>query len=167
MDRALSSQQVNTLRDRLREIIKSAIDGFNRNELNLIKFDVSERCICAKFASYVEKSIDNTEFKSYNVDVEYNRNEYNIKRLDNNNARNNGIVVDLLVHKRGINEPKSNLICIEMKKGYRRLNKKRLEKDKDRLKNLTLENSEYHYLAGYMILAANSGLRIENEYPQN
>ncbi len=167
MDRALSSQQVNTLRDRLREIIKSAIDGFNRNELNLIKFDVSERCICAKFASYVEKSIDNTEFKSYNVDVEYNRNEYNIKRLDNNNARNNGIVVDLLVHKRGINEPKSNLICIEMKKGYRRLNKKRLEKDKDRLKNLTLENSEYHYLAGYMILAENSGLRIENEYPQN
>ena len=167
MDRALSSQQVNTLRDRLREIIQSAIDGFNRNELNLIKFDVSERCICAKFASYVEKSIDNTEFKSYNVDVEYNRNEYNIKRLDNNNARNNGIVVDLLVHKRGINEPKSNLICIEMKKGYRRLNKKRLEKDKDRLKNLTLENSEYHYLAGYMILAENSGLRIENEYPQN
>ena len=167
MDSALSTQQVNELREKLRTIVNSAIDNFNQNEINLIKLDVSERCICAKFASYVEKSIDNPEFKSYNVDVEYNRNENDIKRLDNNNARNNGIVVDLIVHERGINRPKSNLICIEMKKGYRRLNKKKLEEDKNRLKKLTLENSEYHYLAGYMILAEKNGLRIESEYPQN
>ena len=72
MDSALSTQQVNELRRKLRTIVNSAIDNFNQNEINLIKLDVSERCICAKFASYVEKSIDNTEFKSYDVDVEYN-----------------------------------------------------------------------------------------------
>ena len=51
-----------------------------------------------------------------------------------------------------------------MKKGYKRLDYKR---DKERLGKLTVENSEYHYLAGYMILAEKNGLRIENEYPQN
>lgn len=158
MDSALSTQQVNELRRKLRAIVNSAIDNFNQNEINLIKLDVSERCICAKFASYVEKSIDNTEFKSYDVDVEYNRNEYDIKRLDDR------IVVDLIVHKRGENQDNSNLICIEMKKGYKRLDYKR---DKERLGKLTVENSEYHYLAGYMILAEKNGLRIESEYPQN
>ena len=96
--------------------------------------------------------------------MEYNRNEYDIKRLDHNDARNNGIVVDLIVHKRGENQDDSNLICIEMKKRYKRRNCKH---DKERLGKLTVENSEYHYLAGYMILAEKNGLRIESEYPQN
>ena len=40
----------------------------------------NERCICAKFASYLERAIAESEFREYAVDVEYNRgsrgNEY-------------------------------------------------------------------------------------------
>ena len=163
MDCELSPRQVKIL-----EIVKSAIDSFNQIETYLISRDVSERCICSKFASYLEKAIAGTEFDTYVVDVEYNRGyegrEDNPKILDNKN-----IVVDLIVHKRGYDHRDgfNNLICIEMKKSYKRLD---YQSDKDRLSKLTDGIHGYHYSAGYMILADADkknnqySLRIESDY---
>ena len=98
MGNELSPRQVKLL-----EIVKSAIDHFNQYETYLISRDLSERCICSKFASYLEKAIEGTEYDTYHVDVEYNRGyegrEDNPKMLDNKK-----IVVDLIVHKRGYDQ---------------------------------------------------------------
>ena len=64
----LTATQENHLR-----VLNTAIANFNRSEQLLIKNDFSERCICAKFASYIEKALAGSPFKDYAVDVEYNR----------------------------------------------------------------------------------------------
>ena len=88
---------------RLLAIVKNSLEEFNKSEGFLIKNDLSERCICAKFSTYLERELLNTQYQDYNVDVEYNRG-----RGGNDSAAKmmNGkkIVTDLIVHKRGKNE---------------------------------------------------------------
>lgn len=160
MDNVLSIQNVPELQERLKEIVNVAIGKFNQKEAFLMENKLSERCICAKFASYIECVMHNNadvlkshgiEVEEYHVDVEYNRYGYELKREPNEEKL---ITVDLIVHKRGENQYGSNLICIEMKK-----ENLSCDKDEDRLKNLTDENLRYRYLAGYMIL-----IKIKNEY---
>ena len=186
MDSVLLPQRVSELRGKLRRIVDEAIEDFNQRELFLIVNGLSERCICAKFASYIEKVMSNTnvtefiqyviDLKSYNVDVEYNRtgdmecdqDGCYIKKLPNEKDIEKMIVVDLIIHIRGENQYGSNLICIEMKKKNRSI-----DSDINRLKKLTDEKYGYDYLAGYMILIeANKKndqycLSIDSEYPQN
>ena len=45
------------LKSVIAEIMQASIDNFNKNEMYLLKHDVSERCICAKFACYVDKEL--------------------------------------------------------------------------------------------------------------
>ena len=133
------------------ECLEVALQSFNQNEQYLISRDLSERCICAKFALYLERTIAESEFNEYVVDVEYNRgnrgNEYAAKRLSGRN-----IVVDLIVHKRGYNEQRGfdNLFCVEMKKAYKRND---LSSDKERLKIMTDNLFGFGYKAGFMITA--------------
>ena len=77
---------------RVTACLNSALQSFNQNEQYLISRDLSERCICAKFASYLERAIAESEFREfceYVVDVEYNRgsrgNEYAAKVLNGHN----------------------------------------------------------------------------------
>ena len=126
----------------------------------MISRDLSERCICAKFASYLERAIAESEFCEYVVDVEYNRgsrgNEHAAKVLNGHN-----IVVDLIVHKRGYDEQRgfNNLFCIEMKKAYKRCD---LSSDKERLRILTDNFCGFGYKAGFMITATAD--KIHDEY---
>ena len=113
-------------------IVEQAVNSFNRKEQYLIKNDLSERCICARFAMHLAQALENSPYSKYEVDVEYNRaadgKERAIKRLCNDI-----IVVDLVVHKRGYDERIGfdNLICIEMKKTS---NRKGCDSDEKRLK---------------------------------
>lgn len=136
---------------KITECINKAINDFNDHEEYIISRDLSERCICAKFALYLERSIASTEFSEYTVDVEYNRgscgNEYAAKKLQGRN-----IVVDLIVHKRGYSEEYGfdNLICIEMKKAYKHPD---MFSDKERLSIMTDQSLGFGYKAGFMIVA--------------
>lgn len=131
-------------------LVTMAIAAFNRSEGYLIKNDLSERCICAKFASYVEKVFADSRFNDYVVDVEYNRGnhgkDFNPKLL---NGRK--IVVDLIVHKRSYDENMGydNLICIEMKKRYKHFD---VSSDKERLHILTDDVYGFGYEIGFMIV---------------
>ena len=130
------------------DIMNSAIDAFNKNERYLIEYDLSERCICAKFAHYLAIELNKGIYREYYVDVEYNRTiRRNIKSLEKKN-----IVVDLIVHKRGIDD---NLVCIEMKKCCARQDC--IKKDEDRLKKLTSIQYSYMYGLGIMILIKRDG----------
>ena len=136
---------------KLLNCVNQAIADFNQNECYLIKNDLSERCICAKFAIYLNNIIKSSEFSEYEVDVEYNRG-YDGKDFKPKKLFEGNIVVDLIVHKRGYNSNYGfdNLICIEMKKLYHRYS---LTDDKDRLKALTDDVYGFGYEIGFMIVA--------------
>jgi len=135
----------------LKNIVDIAIEKFNEEEIYLIERDVSERCICSKFAKYLEKEVKrNEKINEYIVDVEYNRgakgSEYLPKVLDDTR-----IVVDLIVHKRGYNPAENgfrNLICIEMKKST---NRNGYDSDEKRLEIMTDCSKDFGYKIGYMI----------------
>lgn len=148
--------------------VEEALDAFNANESYLIEHDVSERCICAKFATYLEKKLSKTQYKDYDVDVEYNRGyKGNADAAKMMHGRR--IVTDLIVHKREKNEngEYDNLICIEMKKEYKHLD---MSSDKLRLEVMTDINRGFFYKLGLMVVARKSqethiyGLYIDSIY---
>jgi hypothetical protein len=87
------------------------------NDHALLGWDLSERCIAARLAMYLQNL-----FPEYSVDVEYNRVGYAPKTLDlpeecaNRKSRNGEPLVlpDIIVHKRGPEGP--NLLVLELKK---------------------------------------------------
>ena len=98
---------------------------------HLLKVDVSERCIAARLAMYLREY-----FWDFDVDVEYNRDGRDVKRLhyvlrDCPRDRDGGhsVLPDVVVHRRGVCD--SNLLVIEMKKVSR---KSGIDKDRRRIK---------------------------------
>lgn len=146
----------------LRTIVEAAIEKFNLQEQYLIKNDLSERCICAKFAMHLTQTLKNTQYEDYLVDVEYNRGadgyERAIKRI-----ADTPITVDLVVHKRGYDchYGFDNLICVEMKKSA---NRKGCSKDEERLSKMTDTDYGFHYKLGAMIIidSKSKQLRIKS-----
>ena len=134
----------------LENIVCEAIRVFNEQERYLIENDLSERCVCARFAMTLSEILRHTQYKEYIVDVEYNRgidgSERAIKRLCDAM-----IVVDLIVHKRGYDckYGSDNLICIEMKKLK---NRRGCMSDEDRLKKMTACNYGFCYKLGIMLI---------------
>lgn len=57
----------------LRDIVDAAITTFNTEETYLLHNDLSERCICARFAMHLTNALKDTNYQDYIVDVEYNR----------------------------------------------------------------------------------------------
>ena len=133
----------------LKRVVQNAILSFNGSERYLIKNDLSERCICARFAMHLTEALKGTEYSDYLVDVEYNRgmdgHERAAKRIENA-----PITVDLIVHKRGMHcrWGFDNLICIEMKKTTDRRGYK---DDEARLMTMTDSAHGFHYKLGVML----------------
>lgn len=146
----------------LKGIVQNAILSFNRSERYLIRNDLSERCICARFAMHLTEALKGTEYSDYLVDVEYNRgmdgHERAAKRIENA-----PITVDLIVHKRGIHcrWGFDNLICVEMKKTTDRRGYK---DDEVRLMAMTDSAHGFHYKLGVMLAVDMVGnkLRIKS-----
>jgi len=169
---------MNNEQTRLKQIVENAINSFNIDEYYLLENNLSERCICAKFAFYLQDEISRSDsFQDYIVDVEYNRGakgkDYEPKRLPNNNTP---ITVDLIVHKRGYSDQirqhgirqvigYRNLICIEMKKPRNTKGiRDAITKDKDRLRIMTRNCEGFGYSIGFMIFINNNNLSIDEVF---
>ena len=148
--------------EKIKQLVEKTINKFNQNEKYLMENDLSERCICAKFMSYLERAIENSDFRGYEVDVEYNRGNdgktYTVKELNGSK-----IVVDLIIHKREVQPDGGfdNLVCIEMKKNCNRRN---IRKDIIRLDKMTDLHYGFNYQAGFMIMVWDEKLSIEKEF---
>lgn len=131
-------------------IVDNAIKDFNKNEKYLIENDLSERCICARFAMYLTKALYGTNYQDYSVDVEYNRGAFG-KDICAKIIENKRIIVDLIVHKRGYDHTNGfdNLICIEMKKTT---NHRGCKADEERLRKMTSYSYGFNYKLAAMIL---------------
>jgi len=154
-----------TKQEKLKLLVESALADFNAHEDYLLSQDLSERCICSKFAMYLERAILQSEFSDYKVDVEYNRgakgNEFS-KKVIRDKQR---IFADLIVHKRGYDDQFGfdNLICIEMKKSN---DKRSLSDDQERLRIMTDNFYGFGYRMGFLIIAdiKKYELQIREEY---
>lgn len=114
-------------------------------DYNNIKYDVSERNICARLAHYLENIIreydqnnKSSYFEDYYADVEYNRmGDGSLKQFENSMHRPQYMVSDLLIQSRGFER---NLLAVEMKK--KKASKKEKDKDRERLRSLVSPPSE-------------------------
>ena len=107
----------------------------------LLEHKVHEQAIVFRFALYFENFV-NSLGKDYNLDVEYNKNMDNPKRI---RANENGKKPDLIIHKRGSNE--CNLLIIEFKSYWNR----NYQEDYRKIKEFC-KSEEYHYQYGVCII---------------
>lgn len=121
------------------DILVPAITRLYQIDYDNIRYDVSERNICARLAHHMENIMreydqyqDPKIFKGYYADVEYNRmGNGDLKQFENSEHLPQNMVSDLLIQSRGYER---NLLALEMKK--MKASKKEMDKDRDRLKSL-------------------------------
>lgn len=155
------------VQQKLKNIVNLAINKFNDTETYLLENNLSERCICSKFAEYLSIEIKSSEFAAYEVDVEYNRGNHGVENSPKTLC-DQKIVVDLIVHKRGYNNITGfdNLICIEMKKSNDSRRLQGIRDDEDRLRKLTDYQYSFNYQIGFMIIVdiKEKKLYIRNQF---
>jgi predicted PhzF superfamily epimerase YddE/YHI9 len=120
----------------IKEKIERAIRTLLKNDLFLLINDLDELTISHKLAEYLQQ-----EFPDWHVDVEYNRDKEQLKRLEGELFR-----PDIIVHIRDTN---NNLLAVEVKKSN---NLETLHVDKDRLKKLTSSKGKYEYKYGLLVI---------------
>ena len=97
---------------------KSNVEFIDRNKKLLID-DVAERSLCGALAQVLSENIKATQFLAYYVDVDYNRNNGEVKEYLDENGSPVTINCDLIIHSRATNINEDNILTIEMKKSYR------------------------------------------------
>jgi hypothetical protein len=97
--------------------IASALERVYSNDLSLIERRAHERSIAFRFGLYFSATIAQTSFGKdiqLIIDLEYNRNQNNVKNMAGFNPRH-GVFPDVILHHRGFND--KNIVVIEFK-GY-------------------------------------------------
>ena len=128
----------------LHGILIPSICKLYKEDFSNIRFDVSERNICARLAHHMENIMREYDaknrtsfFTSYYTDVEYNRmGNGDMKYYEDSLKRPKYMVSDLLIQSRGY---EGNLLAVELKK--KGSTKKAISKDRERLKSLVTPGS--------------------------
>ena len=125
---------------RLLKLFKESLSSFFQEELENIQLGVSERNLSGRLAIYLDRILPKYKLQDYKADPEYNRMQNGeIKTIVNENMEVIKINCDVIVHSRGENILKDNLIAIEMKKS----NSPKSEKDKDRIRLRALTRKSF------------------------
>lgn len=97
--------------------LNRALDKLFELDAHILEADASERSMSHRLAVHLMP-----ELPGYDIDCEYNRDGFDVKRLelygrDNTDENMEAVTVfpDIVVHRRGTND--TNLLVIEMKKG--------------------------------------------------
>lgn len=100
--------------ENIKQKINNALDDLYENELYLFNNDLGERCICHKFANYLEKQ---NFGEDYFIDCEYNRaySSANGGIKTKKVTTKNGNSIDMVITKRNDNSD-DDLACFETKK---------------------------------------------------
>ncbi len=100
----------------LENILNLAIEELFENHLELLELNVSERSLTHHFANAISSKITD-----YHVDVEYNRHQFDIKKImienrktSDRNIEARTVFPDIIVHHRQFDD--QNLLVIEVKK---------------------------------------------------
>lgn len=128
----------------LHNILIPSICKLYKEDFSNIRFDVSERNICARLAHHMENIMRDYDAKNgtpfftfYYADVEYNRmGNGDMKYYEDSLKRPKYMVSDLLIQSRGY---EGNLLAVELKK--KGSTKKAIAKDRERLTSLVTPGS--------------------------
>lgn len=128
----------------LHSILIPSICKLYKEDFSNIRFDVSERNICARLAHHMENIMREYDaknrtsfFTSYYADVEYNRmGNGDMKYYEDSLKRPKYMVSDLLIQSRGY---EGNLLAVELKK--KGATKEAIDNDIKRLKSLVTPGS--------------------------
>ena len=148
--------------------------AFLENHASLLKRELSERCLCGALMCELNKQLEKNAFNNYYADIEFNRDEDNVKRISyktDDGFYSKRIFTDIIVHSRG-EVSLDNLIALEMKKSS--ASQEEIDDDKARLKHLTKMNTNtsfgsYEYILGiyYEINLDKEEIKIEFFYNGN
>lgn len=160
--------------EKLKGIFLEANRAFLENHAILLKRELSERCLCGALMYELNKQLEKKNLKKYHADIEFNRDEGNVKRISyitDDGVYLKCIFTDIIVHSRG-EVSLDNLIALEMKKSS--ASQKEIDDDKARLKQLTKQNTNtsfcnYGYILGiyYEINLDKEEIKIEFFYNGN
>ena len=121
---------------KLQGLFKEATSNFFPGEINNILMGISERNLSGRLALYLDRLLEKYSLNEYFADPEYNRKQDGkIKTILDDEMNVVTINCDVIVHSRGENSERDNLIAIEMKKSTRPQEKK--DSDRKRLRALT------------------------------
>lgn len=141
--------------EQLQVLVRDALKVLYGRDRDLIRRSVHEASIAHRLAVYLEillyQQLDLSPFdqSGYDVDVEYNRNGRETKRLVRGKR---GKRPDIIIHERGSNE--NNLLIIEIKKNEPMKNG---NSDDSKLCGATDENHDFRYKLGlYLSLTHNT-----------
>lgn len=140
--------------------------AFLENHASLLKRELSERCLCCALMHELNKQLEKKNLKKYYADIEFNRDEDNVKRISyktDDGVYSKRIFTDIIVHSRG-EVSLDNLIALEMKKSTARADAK--ERDKNRLSLLT-SLYPYKYRLGVYYEINHKKRQILIEFYQN
>jgi hypothetical protein len=133
----------------LNSMIEIAIDQIYRCDLSLIARQASERSIAFRFGCYFTKLLEVSSFSgncNIIVDMEYNRNRKEPKKSTN---FQNGMMPDLIVHKRNSNQ--YNILVIEFKTYWNNSQTEAMNRVEQKLIDLTQISSIYKFGLGVLI----------------
>lgn len=154
----------------LNQILIPSLQRLYQVDYDNIRFDVSERNICARLAHHMENIMREYDqvhksnlFGKYFADVEYNRmGNGDLKHYENSQSLLQYMVSDLLIQSRGYER---NYFAVEMKKKGKMKN---ANKDRERLKSLVKPSSQsnrpdcvHDTLLGAFIVIGKEGVEME------
>lgn len=103
------------LKNDLKSIINECLEVIIKNDIYLLNHDVHEQSFSAVLVGYLKEKIPKSIDGGWDIDVEYNRNLDDPKKLSTGNVK-----PDIIIHRRGKNNNNgiedNNLLIIEIKK---------------------------------------------------
>lgn len=128
----------------IKTLIERVLKELIRRDIGLIHRKVREECINHRLACYLEQFLSEYKCRKYSVDLEYNKNYNDPKRIQIDDKNTKAIRPDIIIHDRENND--NNLIAFEIKKNY---TERTLKHDSKKIRGLF--RSPYNYKYGCLI----------------
>ena len=146
-NRNLTDKEKSQQRKDLLDLLKEAVLKAYKYDKSLIEVGGMERAFVFRIGVYLNKLIRKSYFKGLKLDSEYNK---NLGSRKSTKSFSNGIVPDLIIHKRKSNC--CNKIAIEFK-GWWERKPSHHYRDIKKLEDLTSQDNdnEYKYLLGVFV----------------
>lgn len=97
----------------MKNLFDRAVNEFVRVDITLFRSGLHEQTLVSRLAYHLQNILP-PEIENYFVDVEYNRAHGGVQKFQTQGG--NRVFVDLVLHGRGQNGNRENIICSEVKK---------------------------------------------------
>ena len=151
------------MKHKIKQAVINAFATLKRDDGSLFDCEIEEEfgydsrklhevCINHKLATYLEKNIlpiISDSDQKYFVDIEFNREGINKKKIIERNGEEFGVRPDIIIHNRKSGEQKMNFLIVECKKSGAQPTE--IEDDQRKIRAF-MENDKYKYSFGLQVV---------------